>query len=159
MAWRELSQDEQRAHRLYGFGGWLIPVFVVMLGLSILFLVLTVQPTVIEWAIAEYGEQLGREFIERFHIWSIAATAVWGLLLWMAMRPIRTFPYAALLLMWPLLLWSNALNIPLIGVAQTLLNFCFWAIVPIAISIYLIVGERVNVTYRQRTLQTKQQPG
>lgn len=153
MVWRELSQDEQRMHRLYGFGGWLVPIFIVMLGLSAVFLVITVQHSAMEWAIAEYGEQLGRTFIDRFHIWSIAATAIWGFLLWMAMRPMRTFPCVALLLMWPLLLWSNALNIPLVGVTQTLLNFCLWAIVPIAISIYLIVGERVNVTYRQRTFK------
>ncbi len=53
--------------------------------------------------------------------------------------------------MWPLLIWSNSLNLPLIGLERTLEGFALWAIVPVAISVYLLRSERVHVTYRWRS--------
>lgn len=155
MRWRDLSQSEQNSHSLNGFGGWLIPIFVIMLGLSVVFLLITTQEAATNWAIAEYGEAPGETFIQRFQLWAVFASVIWGLLLLMALRRSELFPNATLLCMWPLLLWSNALNIPLVGIRQTVIGFCLWAVVPVLISVYLVLSERVNVTYRRRARQSQ----
>ena len=147
MGWTFVTDDEARAHPLYGFGGWLLVVY----GVEILLLAYTL------FNIASIAMKAGAEtlLMPGFAVvWAHVALALPFLV--MAPLKARAMPLVAILCCWVGAAWSlsSYLAVPsLLGNAAIIFPAVLSLAWRVVFTVYLLRSRRVNVTYRGRVRQ------